>query len=154
MPEARAMNVAIFLGRGERVQRAAHVHSRQPQAGRASGRATTRAPPATRCGRSTRKRSRSWSRAAASWRPRGPPGSMILFHGCLVHASDLEPLAVEPRERVSLPLRGLQPHSAASSAPSTSRTATSGRSSASRTIACSRRIRWSCPGRTARRPRR
>ena len=25
---------------------------------------------------------------------------MILFHGCLVHALDLEPLAVEPRQRL------------------------------------------------------
>ena len=57
--------------RGERVQRPADVHPRQPQARRASTRSTTPRPPAIRCGRSTTTTDRaSWSSAAASSRRR------------------------------------------------------------------------------------
>ena len=60
-------------GRGERVQRPADVHPRQPQAGRARRRARHVARPAIRCGPSTTTRSASWSSAAASSRPRARP---------------------------------------------------------------------------------
>ena len=45
---------------------------------------------AIRCGRSTTTRSRSSSArggAGGIVAPKGPAGSMILFHSCLVHAS-------------------------------------------------------------------
>ena len=49
---------------------------------------------------------------------------------------DLEPLAVEPRQRVPEPVRGVEPHPPLQAARNTSRTATSRRSSACPTIAC------------------
>ena len=71
MPEARAMNVAIFLDEVNEFNGplmfipGSHCRARfRP--------ATTRAPRATRSGRSTTTRSRSWWPRAASSRPRGP----------------------------------------------------------------------------------
>ena len=48
--------------------------------------------------------------AAGIVAPKGPAGSMILFHACLVHASTSQPLAVESRQRVPEPVRGIEPH--------------------------------------------
>ena len=84
--------------------------------------------------------------------PTGPAGSMILFHSCLVHASGSN---LSPWNRVSvyLSLCASATTCGASSGRSTSRTATSRRSSASPTTACSRRTcRSTCPGRAACRP--
>jgi ectoine hydroxylase len=95
-------------GRGERVQRPAHVHPRQPQAGRAPA-GTTPAPPAIRCGPSTTTTITKLVRRAASSRPRaaGLDDPLPRLPRARVH---VEPLAVEPRERVPQPVRGLQPH--------------------------------------------
>ena len=49
--------------------------------------------------------------------PKGPAGSMILFHCCLVHASSSNLSPFEPGERVPEPVRGEQPHPRASSGP-------------------------------------
>ena len=50
-------------------------------------------------------------RAAGSSRRKGPAGSMILFHGCLVHASTSN-LSPWTASRVPEPVRGRQPHPA------------------------------------------
>jgi hypothetical protein len=42
--------------------------------------------------------------------PKGPAGSMILFHSCLVHASGSNLSPVEPRGGVPEPVRREQPH--------------------------------------------
>ena len=81
--------------------------------------------------------------------PKGPAGSMILFHCCLVHASTSNLSPWNRVERLPEPVRGLATTSAASSARSTSRTATSRRSTACPTTACCATTRSSCPGRTA-----
>ena len=72
-PDARAARHerGDLSGRGERVQRTADVHSRQPQARRARRAARHSRPPAIRCGPSTTTRSANWSSAAASSRRRG-----------------------------------------------------------------------------------
>ena len=74
--------------------------------------------------------------AAASSRRKGPAGSMILFHGCLVHASGSNLSPCNRVSRLPEPVRGLATTSAASSGPSTSPTATSRRSTACPTTAC------------------
>ena len=56
--------------RGERVQRPADVHPRQPQARRARRRARHHRRPAIRCGPSITRRSRKLVARAAWWRPR------------------------------------------------------------------------------------
>ena len=68
--------------------------------------------------------------------PKGPAGlddPVPLLPGARV---EQQPVAVESRQRVPEPVRGVATTSAASSGPSTSRTATSRRSSACPTIAC------------------
>ena len=85
--------------RGERVQRAADVHPRQPQARRARCGARHSPPPAIRCGRSITTPSRKLVERGGIVAPKGPAGSMILFHGCLVHASTSN---LSPWNRVSV----------------------------------------------------
>jgi ectoine hydroxylase len=73
--------------------------------------------------------------------PKGPAGSMIMFHGCLVHASTAN-LSPWDRWNVYLSLCGLQPHPQVRGRP-ISPTATSRRSPACRTTACCATIRSS-----------
>ena len=49
--------------------------------------------------------------------PHGPAGSMILFHGCLAARLRLQPLAVQPRQRLPEPQRGRRTTSAACKRP-------------------------------------
>jgi ectoine hydroxylase len=80
--------------------------------------------------------------------PKGPAGSMILFHSCLVHASGSN-LSPWHRVAVYLSLCAVSNHIRRPSGPSTSPTATSHPSNACPTTACSKTIRWTCPGKTA-----
>jgi L-proline 4-hydroxylase len=68
MPEARAMNVAIFLDEVNEFN--GSCSSRAATSSACSRPATTRERPAIRCGPSTTRPSPSWSRAAGWWRPR------------------------------------------------------------------------------------
>ena len=85
--------------RGERVQRPADVHSRQPQARRARRRRTTRARPAIRLWVINHDTISKLVERGGIVAPKGPAGSMILFHGCLVHASTSN---LSPWNRVSV----------------------------------------------------
>ena len=70
MPNARAMNVAIFLDEVNEFNGPLMFIPGSHKQRRACRRGTTPAPRAIRCGPSTTMRSRSsWTRAA-SWRPR------------------------------------------------------------------------------------
>ena len=81
------MNVAIFLDEVNEFNGPLMFIPRQPQAGRARGASTT----------SPRRSYPLWTidndtiaklvDAGRHRRAQGPAGSMILFHGCLVHAS-------------------------------------------------------------------
>ena len=97
MPERARDERRDLPRRGERVQRPADVHSRQPQARRASTRSTTPRRRAIRCGRSTTTRSRKLVERGGIVAPKGPAGSMILFHSLPGARVDVEPVAVEPR---------------------------------------------------------
>ena len=154
MPEPRAMNVAVFLDEVNEFNGPLMFIPRQPQAGRASRPSTTSPRRAIRCGRSTTTRSPSWSTQGGIVAPKGPAGSMILFH-CLPGARvDAQSVAVEPDQRVLEPMRGVERTSAASSGRNTSPTAISRRSTACPTIACCAITTCRCHGATARRPRR
>ena len=73
MPEARAMNVAIFLDEVNEFNGPLMFIPGSHKLGRGRGRSTTRPRPAIRCGPSTTTRSASWSSAAASSPRRGRP---------------------------------------------------------------------------------
>jgi ectoine hydroxylase len=80
--------------------------------------------------------------------PHGPAGSMILFHGCLLHASGSN-LSPFNRVAVYLSLNAVDNHIRRHKRPSTSATATSRRSRRCPTTACSRTTLSTCRGRTA-----
>jgi len=98
MPEARAMNVAIFLDEVNEFKRAADAHSRQPQAGRdrSGPRHLDDQLPLWTINHDTMRKLVERGGIVA---PKGPPGSMILFHSCLVHASTSN---LSPWNRVSV----------------------------------------------------
>ena len=109
MPEARAMNVAIFLDEVNEFNGplmfipGSHKQGALPAGHDTS---TTSYPLWTIDNDAIRKLVEQGGIVA----PKGPPGSMILFHGCLVHASTSN---LSPWNRVSVylsPVRGLQPH--------------------------------------------
>ena len=72
MPEARAMNVAIFLDEVNEFNGPLMFIPRQPQAGRARGQARPHHHAAIRSGRSTTTPSPSWSSAGRHRRAQGP----------------------------------------------------------------------------------
>ena len=92
MPDAARDERRDLPRRGQRVQRPADVHSGQPQARRARGRTRPhhhqlsavdhRQRQHPHAGREGRRQG-----TAASSPRRAPPGSMMMFHSCLVHAS-------------------------------------------------------------------
>ena len=74
MPEARAMNVAIFLDEVNEFNGPLMFIPGSHKLGRARRRSTMLPPPATRCGPSTTTPSVSSSSAAVWWRPKARPG--------------------------------------------------------------------------------
>ena len=104
MPAERAMNVAIFLDDVNDYNGPLMFIPGQPQARRRrrQARPDDDELPALddrqRADRAAR-RARRAARTAASSRRKGPAGSMILFHGCLVHASGSN---LSPWDRVSV----------------------------------------------------
>ena len=111
MPEARAMNVAIFLDEVNEFNGPLMFIPGSHKLGVLDAQHDP-APPAIRSGRSTTTPSASWCERGGIVAPKGPAGSMILFHGCLVHASTSQPVAVEPGQRVPVAVRGVEPHPA------------------------------------------
>jgi ectoine hydroxylase len=83
--------------------------------------------------------------------PKGPAGSMILFHSCLVHASTSN---LSPWNRVSvyLSLCAVSNHIRRFKRPEYIAHRDFTPIECLPTTACSRTIRWTCPGRTACRP--
>ena len=135
--------------RGERVQRPADVHPGQPQAGRARRAARHQHHQLSAVG----DHQRNHHKAGREWRHRRAQGARRLddpvprLPGARV---DLEPLAVEPRQRLPLAVRGVEPHPPLQ-APGLHRAPRlHARSSACRTTACSSTTTCRCPGRTAR----
>jgi hypothetical protein len=94
----------------------------------------------------------SWTRAGGKnggiVSPKGPAGSMILFHSCLVHASTSN---LSPWNRVSvyLSLCAVSNHIRRFKRPEYIAHRDFTPIVPCPTTACSRTIRWTCPGRTA-----
>ena len=148
MPEARAMNVAIFLDEVNEFNGPLMFIPGSHKQGVLDAQhdtSTTSYPLWTIDHEVIRKLVERGGIVA----PKGPPGSMILFHGCLVHASTSN---LSPWNRVACICRCVPSPttSAASNGPATSPTGTLRRSKPCRTIACSSTTRSRCPGRTAR----
>jgi ectoine hydroxylase-related dioxygenase (phytanoyl-CoA dioxygenase family) len=149
MPTERAMNVAIFLDDVNEFNGPLMFIPGSHKKGVVDARhdlTTTSYPLWTvdndadhAAGRARRRQARRHRQ-----RPKGPAGSMLLFHSCLVHASHQQPEPVEPRQRLPEPVRREQPHPALQAAGATSPTATSRPSPACPTTACA-----SPPGRPA-----
>ena len=154
MPEARAMNVAIFLDEvNEFNGPLMFIPGSHKQGALPAGHDTsTTSYPLWTIDHDTIAQARR--PAAASWRPRVPPGSMIIFHGCLVHASTSN---LSPWNRVSvyLSLCAVSNHIRRFKRPEyiAHRDFTPIEMLPDDCLAA-RTIRSSCPGRTARRPRR
>ena len=110
MPEPRAMNVAIFLDEVNEFNGPLMFIPGSHKLGVLDAEHDTDAPPAIRCGRSTTTPSASWSRSGGIVAPKGPAGLDDPVPRLPRARLDLEPLALEPRQRVPLPVRGLEPH--------------------------------------------
>ena len=93
MPQARAMNIAVFLDEVMADQRAAAAHPRQPPAGRVRGRprqahhVLSAVDARQGHGDAALRRRRGRARRQGIVAPTGKPGSVLMFHGNLVHAS-------------------------------------------------------------------
>ena len=98
MPEPRAMNVAIFLDEVNEFNGPLMFIPGSHKLGVLDAQ-HDRAPPAIRCGPSPTTPSPSSCERGGIVAPKGPAGSMILFHGCLVHASTSN---LSPWNRVSV----------------------------------------------------
>ena len=150
MPEARAMNVAIFLDEVNEFNGPLMFIPGSHKQGVLDAQhdtSTTSYPLWVDHPRHHRQagRARRHRRAQGPGRLDDPvprlPGARL----------DLEPLAVEPRERLPLAVRGVEPHPPLQ-APGLHRAPRlHARSSACRTTACSSTTTCRCPGRTARR---
>ena len=128
MPEARAMNVAIFLDEVNEFNGPLMFIPGSHKLGVLDAQHDTTHHQLSAVDDQPRHHHASWSTRGGIVAPKGPAGSMILFHGCLVHASTSN---LSPWNRVSVyltPVRGLEPHPPLQAARATSRTATSRRS--------------------------
>ena len=115
MPEPRAMNIAVFLDEVLSVQRRADAGAAQPQARHACRRATishTTSYPLWTLDQDTvtrlcREAERDGEPGIVA--PTGKPGSVLMFHGNLVHASAPN-ITPYPRKIVYLTLCAVSNH--------------------------------------------
>ncbi len=98
MPEPRAMNVAIFLAEVNEFNGPLMFIPGSHKLGVLDARHDRR-PPAIRCGPSDHDTIRKLVERGGIVAPKGPAGSMILFHSCLVHASTSN---LSPWDRISV----------------------------------------------------
>ena len=99
MPEARAMNVAIFLDEVNEFNGPLMFIPGSHKQGVLDAAARHQHHQLPAVGDQPRHHQRSWSTSGGIVAPKGPAGSMILFHGCLVHASTSN---LSPWNRVSV----------------------------------------------------
>ena len=102
MPEARAMNVAIFLDEVNEFNGPLMFIPGSHKQGVLDAAARHQHHQLSAVDDRPRHHRASWSTRGGIVAPKGPAGSMILFHGCLVHASTSN---LSPWNRVSVYLR-------------------------------------------------
>jgi hypothetical protein len=156
MPTERAMNVAIFLDEVNEFNGplmfipGSHKQGR----GRRQHDLTTTSYPLWTVDNDADRAAGASAPAASASSPKGPAGSMILFHSCLVHASHQQPVALEPRQRLPEPVRGQQPHPPLQAAGVHRAPRLHADRLPARRLPAARTTRWTCRGRTACRPAR
>ena len=153
MPEARAMNVAIFLDEvNEFNGPLMFIPGSHKQGALPAGHDTsTTSYPLWTIDHDDDHEARGAGRHRGAQGPAGLDDPLPRLPRARL---DVEPLAVEPRERVPEPVRGLEPHPPLQ-APRVHRAPRlHADRDAARRLPARRTIRWTCRGRTARRHRR